>query len=66
MIRSLLFVLLLLPTGAFAHWGHLEQAAGHDHWVIGAVIGGLVIAGILGALKGEDQAEDQDEDLQEA
>lgn len=45
---------ILLPTGAFAHGGHLGTLAGHDHVVIGVVLGGLVLAGLLaGAAKGK-------------
>lgn len=44
--------LILIPAPAFAHPGHIAEAAGHDHWVLGAAIGAAVAAGIWGALRG--------------
>lgn len=42
---------------AFAHPGHLIEAAGHDHWLAGAAIGAAIAAGIWGALKGKAETE---------
>ncbi|WP_308915947.1 DUF6732 family protein [Jannaschia sp. LMIT008] len=43
------------------HLGHIEQAAGHDHWVAGAVIGAALAAGIWGWLKKDDDAPEEPE-----
>lgn len=66
MNRNLLVSFLaILPVPAFAHVGHLGDVAGHDHWVIGTVIGVAIATGILGALKGKGQ-EAEPEDTPEA
>ena len=43
-MRKILPLLLLLPTSALAHVGHLDEAAGHDHyiaaWALLGAIGG--------------------------
>ncbi len=50
---------VLMPAGAFAHGGHIGSLAGHDHVVIGVVLGGLVLAGLLaGAAKGKKSKEE--------
>ena len=52
MTRCLLFIACLLPAPAWAHLGHLEAMAGHDHWIIAAAIAAVLAAGAVGALKG--------------
>ena len=44
---------LVAAQPAFAHPGHLVDAAGHDHWVAGVAIGAAIAMGIRGALKGK-------------
>jgi hypothetical protein len=44
MRKILPLLVLMLPTAALAHVGHLEQADGHDHYIaawglIGAIAG---------------------------
>ena len=39
------------------HLGHLGELAGHDHWVAGAAIGAIAVAGLIGRLKGGRPAE---------
>lgn len=44
--------LILLPSLAHAHLGHLGEAAGHSHWVgVAALAGAALVAGLV-ALKG--------------
>ena len=43
-MRKILPLLLLLPTSALAHVGHLDEMGGHDHYVaawalLGAIAG---------------------------
>lgn len=45
-----LFTLILLPTPAFAHLGHVGEVAGHAHWV---GLGAIVVAGALAAAIGK-------------
>ena len=55
--------LLLLAAPAQAHPGHVADLAGHDHWVLGAGLGAIALAGLLGWLKGGEEAEEPaDED----
>ena len=48
-----------------AHLGHLGDAAGHDHWGAGVILGGLIIAGVVGALKGENKDKSPEPDTPE-
>jgi len=74
-MRALLtLILVLLPGLAWAHPGHMIEAAGHDHIVAGVAIGLAIGVAIWGALRGrkDDEAEDEadesaaDEEPQEA
>ena len=56
----LTLILTIMATGAQAHAGHLADVAGHDHWVIGAALGAIALAGLLGALKGKSDDTDDD------
>ena len=68
MTRCLLFIACLLPAPAWAHLGHLEAMAGHDHWIIAAAIAAALAAGAVGALKGsqEQGSESEEPEPQEA
>ena len=55
MTRCLLFIACLLPAPAWAHLGHVEAMAGHDHWIIAAAIAAALAAGAVGALKGSQE-----------
>ncbi|MFO6464550.1 DUF6732 family protein [Jannaschia sp. KMU-145] len=55
----------LTTASAAAHPGHIGDLAGHDHWVLGAGLGAIALAGLVGWLKGgkdtpETEAEDED------
>ena len=53
-MRMMMIVMFsLLATTGQAHVGHLADAAGHDHWALGAAVGAIALAGLLGALKGK-------------
>ncbi len=69
-MRSLLILFLLLPQGAWAHPGHLDTFAGHDHWVAGIALGAAVGVALWGWLKGKQEEEDEqveaEDDIQEA
>ena len=68
MTRCLLFIACLLPAPAWAHLGHVEAMAGHDHWIIAAAIAAALAAGAVGALKGsqEQGREGEEPEPQEA
>ena len=68
MTRCLLFIACLLPAPAWAHLGHVEAMAGHDHWIIAAAIAAALAAVAVGALKGsqEQGSEGEEPDPQEA
>ena len=68
MTRCLLFIACLLPAPAWAHLGHLEAMAGHDHWIIAAAIAAALAAVAVGALKGsqEQGSEGEEPEPQEA
>ena len=68
MTRCLLFLACLLPVPAWAHLGHVEAMAGHDHWIIAAAIAAALAAVAVGALKGsqEQGSEGEEPDPQEA
>lgn len=46
-MRTAFLIALLTPTLAPAHPGHLAEAAGHSHWVAGALVGAAVVIGAL-------------------
>ena len=55
-MRTILALLLILsPTLAQAHPGHLADVAGHDHWVAGIALGAAIGAAVWGWLKGGDE-----------
>lgn len=54
MVRYAYAFPMLLPGTAWAHAGHIEALAGHDHWVAGAAIGLAVGVAVWGWLKGRD------------
>ena len=62
MTRCLLFIACLLPAPAWAHLGHLEAMAGHDHWIIAAAIAAALAAGAVGALKGSQEQGSENEE----
>ena len=68
MTRCLLFIACLLPAPAWAHLGHVEAMAGHDHWIIAAAIAAALAAGAVAALKGsqEQGSEGEEPERQEA
>ena len=68
MTRCLLFIACILPAPAWAHLGHVEAMAGHDHWIIAAAIAAALAAVAVGALKGsqEQGSEGEEPEPQEA
>lgn len=55
--------LILLPSSAFAHWGHVGEFAGHGHWVaVGAGMVGAALAAFLGKKSSDEVSEDDDVD----
>ena len=62
MTRCLLFVACLLPAPAWAHLGHVEAMAGHDHWIIAAAIAAALAAGAVAALKGSQEQSSEGEE----
>ena len=61
-MTRILPLLLLLPGPALAHFGHLGEVAGHDHWVTGAAIGAAALAGLWGAWKDRHAPEPEPDD----
>jgi hypothetical protein len=70
-VRIFTVLFCLVPMPAFAHLGHLADAAGHAHW-IGLAAGAAAAAAAAWGLRGrkddevEDVSEECDEELQEA
>ena len=62
MTRCLLFVACLLPAPAWAHLGHVEAMAGHDHWIIAAAIAAALAAGAVAALTGSEAQDSEGEE----
>ena len=52
MARTLILLLVAAASGAQAHPGHIVDAAGHNHWVGGILLGAAGIAAAVGLLKG--------------
>lgn len=46
----------LAGSAAFAHPGHLAEAAGHGHWLGAAAIGAAIAIGLWAAVKGRRDA----------
>ncbi len=65
MLRITLF-LSLFSAPAFAHTGHLIDAAGHDHWVAGAAIAIALGLGIREVIKGPRKSDDEDSEIDDA
>lgn len=63
-MRLFSIAVILMPTPALAHWGHVGEVAAHSHWI---ALGALVAAGALaGAIaKGNSDAESDDADTDE-
>lgn len=53
MQRLATILLLIAPHGAWAHTGHLDTLAGHDHWVAGIALGAAAGLALWGWLKGD-------------
>ena len=68
MTRCLFFLACILPAPAWAHWGHVEAMAGHDHWIIAAALAAALAAGAVAALKGSEtqDREGEEPEAQEA
>ena len=71
-MRILTVLFYLMPMPAFAHLGHLADAAGHAHW-IGLAAGAAAAAAAAWGLRGRkddvdtDQvSEEVEEEMQEA
>ena len=62
MTRCLLFLACILPAPAWAHWGHVEAMAGHDHWIIAAALAAALAAGAVAALKGSEAQDSEGEE----
>ena len=62
MTRCLLFIACLLPAPAWAHLGHVEAMAGHDHWIIAAAIAAALAAGAVAALTGSEAQDSEGEE----
>lgn len=61
----LALVASLLPAPAFAHLGHVEEVAGHSHWIgLAAAAGAAALAGWL-AIKGRRGTKETKADPQE-
>ena len=43
---SLALTAIAMPGGAFAHAGHVAEAAGHAHWI---ALGAALVAGAIAA-----------------
>jgi len=48
MISRILIALgaLAIPGAALAHPGHIDEAAGHSHWLALVILGGFAIAAL--------------------
>lgn len=60
MKKLLTFLLMLSPSAAYSHVGHLGDVAGHDHWVAGVAIGTAIGVAIWGVLAGKKDQEASD------
>jgi len=49
-------------TPAFAHPGHLAEAAGHGHWLGAAALGAAIAIGLVAGLKAREKAKAKDAD----
>ena len=58
--------LILLPSFAHAHLGHVGEVAGHSHWAgLAALAGAALVAGLV-ALKGRKEKEAPEETAEAA
>ena len=61
-------LLMLSPSIAMAHWGHLGELAGHGHLVAVGLAGviGLAIAGLAATKRSETQSDNEDAEAEDA
>lgn len=62
----LIFLGFFIPQSALAHFGHLGDVVGHDHWLGAAALGIALGAALYGALKGKPKEEASDEETADA
>ncbi|KAB7614865.1 hypothetical protein F9L33_08955 [Amylibacter sp. SFDW26] len=62
MKNFLIISFTLLPSTAFAHYGHLGEALGHDHWLGAAAIGTAIALGLLNAVKGSKKRDEEEQE----
>ena len=70
-MRIFTVLFCLMPMPAFAHLGHLADAAGHDHWIALAAAAAAAAAAAWGLRGRKDDVEEEvsesaEEELQEA
>lgn len=65
-MRIILILLLVLPSVAFAHAGHVIEAAGHNHWIALGAIGAAALAALWSKHKEKQQAEADSDEAEDA
>jgi len=57
-VRVAALILVLSPSAAVAHLGHVGEAAGHDHWLGVAALAAAGIAALVGWRKRRQEAKE--------
>jgi len=58
----LILTSIMLPSAAYAHYGHWGEALGHDHLLGAAAIGTAIALGLLNAAKGNKKRDEQEQE----
>ena len=61
-MKTLTIIFTVTASPAFAHAGHLEGLAGHDHWIAAGALGAAALAAWLAAKGKKTQEADTDTD----
>ena len=63
-MRLFAILLCMIPMPAFAHWGHLPELVGHNHW-IGLAAAAAAAAAAAWGLRGNSEDKEIEEEISE-
>ena len=64
-MRYLAVLLIVLPSIATAHAGHVIEAAGHNHWIAIGAIGAAALAALWSKHKEKQRDDSEPEDIED-
>lgn len=65
-MRLFAILLCMIPMPAFAHWGHLPELVGHNHWIgLAAAAAAAAAWGLRGNSEDKEIEEEISEEIEE-